>query len=67
MGLLFRSVLLLAQDDEADHASFWCVIVAALVIMALCWLLLSVMEQGDKGSLWKDKNSEMNSAPIAHE
>jgi hypothetical protein len=81
MRLLLQSVLLLAQDSEGADSRFesspspfahhdvsaWWLIAAAIVIMALCCIILSVMNKGHKGSLWKDEDSEMNSAPIAHD
>src|SRR5262245_38488844 len=76
MKLLFQSALLLAEDGEgnanryglgpspdvSDGVSFWWVIIAALVIVALCWFVLSVMNKGKKTSLWKDEGSEMDSS-----
>jgi hypothetical protein len=67
MALRFQSVLLLAHDSDGDHASFWWVVAAALVIMALSWFFLSIINNGDKGSLWKDKGSEMDSGPLGHD
>ena len=66
MRLLLESVLLLAQDGEGKHASFWWVIVAALAIISLCWFVLSIMNKGKK-SLWKDNDSEMDSGPLGHD
>ena len=50
MGLLIQGVFLLARAGEGSgrHAGFWPVIVAAIVIMTLCWFGLSVMSQGKK-------------------
>jgi hypothetical protein len=50
-----------ASDSESDYPSFWWVVFATLVIMALCWFILSVMNKG-KASLWKDDDSEMDSS-----
>ena len=69
MHLLLQGVLLLARAGEGSgsRAGFWPVIVAAIVIMALCWSGLSVMSKGKETSLWQDENSEMNSSAIGHE
>lgn len=63
MELLIQRVLLLAEagEDSGSHPSFWWAIGGVLVIMALCWFFLSVMEKPQKTSLWKDEGSEMNS------
>jgi hypothetical protein len=63
MKRLLQSVLLLAQDGEGTDRSFWWVIGAAIAIIALCSLILSIMNKGRKtNSLWKDENSEMDSS-----
>ena len=69
MGRLIQGVLLLADtgEDSDSHASFRWVIVAALVIMALCWFALSVMSKGKKTSLWQDEDSKMDSGPLGHD
>jgi hypothetical protein len=60
--LLIQGVLTVASAEDSDsHPSFWWVIGGVLVIVALCWFFLSVMEKPKKTSLWKDENSEMNS------
>ena len=70
MKLLFQSLLLAQAGDGPDRpyespisppeVNFWWVVVAVLVIMALCCFILSVMNKG-KPSIWKDDNSEMDS------
>jgi hypothetical protein len=70
MQLFLQSVLLLAgRDGEhllAPSFNSWWLVAAWLLIMALCWLVLSVMKKGARRSLWKDENSEMDSGPDSY-
>ena len=70
MELLLQGVPLLALRD-GEHllvpdVNSWWLVPAWLLIMAVCWLVLSQLgkvEIADKCSLWKDKNSEMDGGP----
>lgn len=64
MALLFQNLLPLIEDSERGNVRIWWLAVAAIVFMALCWFALSVMKKGGRGSLWKDKDSEMDSGRI---
>jgi hypothetical protein len=68
MRRLIQGLLTLAIAEDSDsHPSFWWAIGGVLVIMTLCWFLLSVMEKPKKTSLWQDENSEMDSGPLGHD
>ena len=67
MAALLQSVLILAPRPEDDHPGSWWLGVVLLVVFVVGWIVLSVMNDGDKGSLWKDEGSEMDSGGLGHD
>jgi hypothetical protein len=68
MRLFIQNILPLANAEDSDsHPSYWWVVVGVLVIMALCWVFLSIMEKPKKTSLWQDEGSEMDSSSLGHD